>query len=194
MARICFTSNSKVIQPDQRRRLTQLASLSLEHGVRMGCEMPVRNDEWTAELNELRSSFVTLHKHGELRGCVGSLVATQALARDVSHHAFAAGFKDPRFPPVVADELESLHLHISVLSTPCPISFDSEDELLNVIQPGRDGLILREGAQQATFLPDVWEQLPDPRQFLIQLKLKAGLDRNYWSDGISIQRYTTESW
>jgi AmmeMemoRadiSam system protein A len=95
---------------------------------------------------------------------------------------------------VVADELESLQVHISVLSIPSALSFDSEADLLDVIQPGRDGLILREGTQQATFLPAVWESLPEPVQFLAHLKLKAGLDRNYWSDNISIERYTTESW
>jgi AmmeMemoRadiSam system protein A len=112
----------------------------------------------------------------------------------VSHHAFSAAFKDPRFPPVAADELESLHVHISVLSIPSTVSFDSEADLLDTIQPGRDGLILREGARQATFLPSVWETLPEPVQFLAHLKLKAGLDRNYWSGNISIERYTTESW
>lgn len=194
MARICFTGNDRMIRPEQRKQLTRLASLSIEHGVRQGCALPVHGSEWSAELYETRCSFVTLHKHGQLRGCIGSLVATQPLARDVSHHAFDAAFRDPRFLPVVADELESLQLHISVLSIPSALSFDSEADLLDVIQPGLDGLILREGTQQATFLPAVWESLPEPVQFLAQLKLKAGLDRNYWSDQITIERYTTESW
>jgi AmmeMemoRadiSam system protein A len=183
-----------VIQPELRQRLTRLASLSIEHGVRQEQALPVDSNAWATELCEMRSSFVTLHKHGELRGCIGSLVATQPLVQDVSHHAFCAAFRDPRFPPVVADELESLHVHISVLSIPSAVSFDNEADLLDVIQPGRDGLILREGTRQATFLPAVWENLPEPVQFLAQLKLKAGLDRNYWSDKISIERYTTESW
>ena len=183
-----------MIQTEQRQRLTRLASLSIEQGVRQGQALPVDSNEWATELCEMRSSFVTLHKHGELRGCIGSLVATQPLVQDVSHHAFCAAFRDPRFRPVVADELESLHVHISVLSIPSAVSFDNEADLLDVIQPGRDGLILREGTRQATFLPAVWENLPEPVQFLAQLKLKAGLDRNYWSDKISIERYTTESW
>ena len=179
---------------DQRERLTRLAFYSVEHGVRRGCELQVNIGEWPADLHEIRASFVTLLKHNELRGCIGSLVASRPLVEDISHHAFAAAFEDPRFGSVAASELDALRVHISVLSTPSTVSFCSEADLLRLIQPGRDGLILRDGAHQATFLPDVWEKLPDPVRFLAQLKIKAGLGKDYWSDGISIERYTTESW
>jgi AmmeMemoRadiSam system protein A len=183
-----------MIDADYRERLTRLASDSIEYGVRHGAEMEVDTGGWPPELRETRASFVTLQIKGHLRGCIGSLVATRPLVRDVSHHAYAAAFEDPRFSAVTSAELDRLEIHISVLSVPTPIPFDTESELLDRIRPGVDGLVLKEGARRATFLPDVWGKLPDPRQFLSQLKLKAGLAGDHWSDSLVIERYTTESW
>ena len=108
------------LSPHHADVLMDIAKRSIRHGLDQNNALVVDSTAHESALQVEQSSFVTLHKHGELRGCVGSLVATQPLVRDVSHHAFAAGFKDPRFPPVVANELESLHVHISVLSTPWP--------------------------------------------------------------------------
>ena len=137
---------------------------------------------------------MTLHKHAELRGCIGGLTASLPLVRDIAEHAFAAAFKDPRFEPVSEDELVDLDVHLSVLSAPEPVLFDSEADLLDRLQPGRDGLILKEGTKQGTFLPEVWEKLTTPKHFLDQLKVKAGLSPDYWSDTLVVERYVTESW
>jgi AmmeMemoRadiSam system protein A len=107
--------------------------------------------------------------------------------------AHAAAYRDPRFLPLTAAEFDEVDLHISVLSRPEPLSFSSEDELLRQLRPGIDGLILAERYSRGTFLPSVWEQLPEPREFLARLKQKAGLGPAYWSDAIRVERYTAES-
>lgn len=183
-----------MISPKNRGRLTELAGYSIQHGVRHLRAPSVDLEGWPGELHEKRASFVTLHKEGVLRGCIGSLAATMPLVQDVSEHAFAAAFKDPRFGRVTEVELKSISIHLSVLSTPESIQFNDEAELLQQIRPGEDGLIFREGSRQGTFLPSVWESLPDPEQFLAHLKQKAGLEPDYWSDTLTVERYTTESW
>lgn len=182
------------ISSENRSRLTELARHSVHHGVHHLYAAPVLLSDWPQELHEYRASFVTLHQHGELRGCIGSLTATLPLVQDVSEHAFAAAFKDPRFTRVTEVELETISIHLSVLSPPQPLNFESESELLEQIRPGIDGLILKEGSHQGTFLPSVWQSLPDPSLFLSHLKQKARLEPDYWSDSITVERYTTESW
>lgn len=138
------------------------------------------------------ASFVTLHLNNQLRGCIGSLVAHQPLIIDVYENARKAAFQDPRFKPVTLQEYALLTLDISVLSTPKAMQFVSEADLLTKIRPGIDGLILYADGHRGTFLPSVWQQLPDPKQFLQHLKLKAGLPIDYWSDSVRIEYYTTE--
>ncbi len=131
-------------------------------------------------LQEEGASFVTLTQRGELRGCIGSLTAHRALALDVRENAIAAAFADPRFPPVTPEELEELRIEISILSKPEPLTYPDAESLLMQLRPGVDGVVLKRGLQRATFLPQVWEQLPDPEQFLAQLCYKAGLPANAW--------------
>ena len=183
-----------MIPREHRERLTTLAYEAIEHGICHQRPIPVSTEDWPEELCATRASFVTLHKYDELRGCIGALTATLPLVQDVAEHAFDAAFKDPRFGPVTEFELGLLSIHLSVLSPPEPLTFGSEAELLGMIRPGVDGLILKERAHQGTFLPSVWEKLPDPKQFLRHLKQKARLGPDYWSDTIQIERYSTESW
>lgn len=183
-----------MISSEHRKRLTTLAYLSIQHGIHHQRPVPVSSDDWPEQLLATRASFVTLHKYDELRGCIGTLTATLPLVQDVAEHAFDAAFKDPRFGPVTEFELDILTIHLSVLSSPEPLAFGSESELLEMIRPGEDGLILKEGTHQGTFLPSVWEKLPNPKQFLRHLKQKARLSPDYWSDTITIERYSTESW
>ena len=144
------------------------------------------------ELKEERATFVTLTINGNLRGCIGMLEACRPLAEDVAENAVSAAFHDPRFSPLSVDEFENLEIHISVLSPPEEITFSSEADLLNQIRPGVDGLILQEGFQKGTFLPSVWDELPETEFFFEHLKLKAGLSAGYWSDTLRVFRYTTE--
>jgi len=172
--------------------LLDLARASIRHGLQEGRPLTVALEELAAELVVPRASFVTLEKRGRLRGCIGSLEAWRPLAVDVAENAFAAAFRDPRFPPVRGDEAGDLEIHLSLLTPAVAMTFSSEADLLSQLQPGVDGLILSEGPYRGTFLPSVWAELPTPQLFLTQLKRKAGLAADYWSPGVRIWRYTTE--
>lgn len=162
------------------------------HGMDAGEPLRVRLQDYPAPLRQPRTTFVTLKLDGHLRGCIGALQATRALAEDVAANAFAAAFRDPRFSPVTARELDELNVRISILSPPEPLEAASEAELIARLRPGVDGLILEEGGRRGTFLPTVWEGLPDPADFLEQLKVKTGLPEEYWSDTLRAYRYVTE--
>lgn len=146
------------------------------------------------ELQEKGASFVTLHKDGHLRGCIGSPIAWRPLAEDVADNAVRAAFSDPRFPPVGADEMFRVKLSLSLLTPPEPMRFSGEEDLLNQLRPGIDGLIIEDQGRHALFLPAVWSQLPDPRSFLAHLKHKAGLPIDHWSDGFRASRFVAEEY
>lgn len=182
-------------QYDERERaiLLDVARRSVEHGLENGCPLAVETEPHGERLTAARACFVTLRLEGALRGCVGSLRAHRSLVSEVARSAYSAGFKDPRFPPMTRGELAGLDIHISVLSLTTPMVCDDERQLLAQLRPGIDGLIVREGRKTATFLPAVWDTLPDPVTFVAQLRLKAGLARDHWSESLEVERYTTES-
>jgi AmmeMemoRadiSam system protein A len=156
--------------------------------------LPFAAREDAAWLRATGASFVTLKKHGELRGCIGTLKALRALGDDVKSNAAAAAFRDPRFAPLRHDEFDGVRIEVSVLSPGEPLAFRDEDDALAQLHPGDDGVIFNCDGQCATFLPQVWEQLPDPRLFLGQLKHKAGLPCNFWSPRVQLVRYTVSRW
>jgi AmmeMemoRadiSam system protein B/AmmeMemoRadiSam system protein A len=141
-------------------------------------------------LNESGACFVTLHRDGALRGCIGSPMAWRALAEDVIDNAARAAFSDPRFPPVGADEMFRVTVSVSLLSAPEPLEFADEADLLSQVRPGVDGLVIEDRDHHALFLPAVWDQLPDPAAFLGHLKTKAGLGTHHWSDRFQASRFT----
>jgi hypothetical protein len=145
-------------------------------------------------LDEPGATFVTLRRSGSLRGCVGSLRAYRPLRDDVQANARAAAFSDTRFPPLTRDELAEVDLEVSLLSTPEPLSAASEKEALALLRPGIDGVILEYHNHRGTFLPQVWEQLPEPREFLAHLKHKAGLPLGFWHPDLRLWRYTVTKW
>jgi len=179
--------------PDDRIRLLQLALDSIQHGLANGQPLKIDIGSYPEGLREDLACFVTLNRNGMLRGCIGHLEAQQPLVKDVAENAFAAAFRDPRFPALSKGELAGLEIHISILSPSQPVEFSSEQDLINQMRPGIDGLILNYGGRSGTFLPSVWESLPDAPSFLSHLKLKAGLASDFWSDDILVYRYTTES-
>ena len=180
------------LNKEHQQRLLDLAKSSIQQGLQTGRPLKVNLADFPAELTEHRATFVTLHKHHQLRGCIGMLEAVRPLAEDIAENAFLAAFKDPRFPPLAEDEFGELEIHLSILTPAEPVSFTSEQDLITHLQPGIDGLILEEGRRRGTFLPSVWEQLPDPEQFLRHLKQKAGFAPDYWSENIRIYLYRTD--
>jgi len=151
-------------------------------------------DTSAAWLAQRGASFVTLTQHDQLRGCMGSLQPHRSLLDDVHDNAVAAALRDPRFAPITRPELDSLRIEVSVLSPPVTLSVASEAALLAMLRPHIDGLILQDGLHRATFLPQVWEQLPDPSDFVSRLKQKAGLSASAWSTSMHWQRYGVQQW
>jgi len=153
-----------------------------------------RADDRAPWLREPGASFVTLTRQGELRGCIGSLEAHRPLLADVRENAVAAAFHDPRFEPLTLRELEQTQVEVSLLSPLEDLSLASEADALTQLRPGTDGVVLRYGMRRGTFLPQVWDQLPDTRQFLAHLKRKAGLPSDFWHAEVRLQRYTVSKW
>ena len=185
-------STANTLSANDRATLLDVARASIQHGLRHGRALTVNSDDYPETLRPLRATFVTLEIGGQLRGCIGALAACLPLVQDVAAHAHAAAFEDPRFPELRPEEFPKLEVFISVLSPPEPMRFNSEEDLLAQMRPGVDGLILQFRHYRATFLPAVWESLPDPYVFLAQLKHKAGLPLDFWSPELRVERYTTE--
>lgn len=178
---------------ENQKFLLELARQSIRHGLANGRPVPVELDTLPAELTVKRATFVTLEKKGELRGCIGCLEPVRPLALDIAVNACAAALRDSRFPPVTPDEVDELDIHLSLLTPAEAITFSSETDLIPQLRPGIDGLILEEGMLRGTFLPAVWDSLPDPKAFFQHLKIKAGLPATYWSNTLKIYRYRTET-
>ena len=181
------------LTPTEKNTLLDIARATITHGVQHSKPLTVSVAKFSPALQQQCATFVTLNLQQQLRGCIGTLEAHQPLIQDVAEHAFAAAFEDPRFAPVTANEVSQLDIHIALLTPATAMHFTSEDDLLQQLQPGIDGLILQSGAHRATFLPAVWESLPEPKQFLRQLKLKAGLEKNFWNDEMKVSRYSAIS-
>ncbi len=144
-------------------------------------------------LRRTRASFVTLNKGGQLRGCIGSLEARRPLALDVRENAVGAAARDPRFPRVRPEEVEAITIEVSVLSRSEPLTYDGLDDLCDKLRPGVDGVVIERGWQRATFLPQVWEKLPEVRQFLHRLCLKAGMASTAFDSGeVDVYTYQVE--
>ncbi len=157
-----------------------------------GVATPAKTDP--AAMSEPGATFVTLTLDCELRGCIGSLEAHRSLGDDVRANALAAAFRDPRFAPLSAAEFARIKIEVSLLSKPVPLQFGDESDALRQLRPGIDGVILVAGHARSTFLPQVWEQLPDPRLFMAHLKQKAGLPTDWWSPNAQIFRYEVQKW
>jgi AmmeMemoRadiSam system protein A len=140
------------------------------------------------------ATFVTLTLKGDLRGCIGTLAAFRRLDDDVRANALAAAFRDPRFPPLERAEYENTSIEVSLLGPSLPLPVTGEEELLARLRPGSDGLILEHAGQRATFLPQVWESLPEPREFVQALKRKAGWGEDFWSPQMNVRRYEVTKW
>ncbi len=187
------TGNGAQFTPTERRFLLELARKSVAAAA-AGTEPPKPEPDAVGKFLERRACFVTLTKGGELRGCIGSMFPQEPLTEAVIHRARSAAVEDPRFPPVRPDELKDIQIEVSVLNTPKPLRFTSPDDLLAKLRPGIDGVVLRVEGREATYLPQVWEQLPGRRQFMSELAQKAGLPADAWTQSdASVLTYQVEA-
>jgi uncharacterized protein len=168
------------LTPEEKQTLLKLARQSLEAGVR-GTPLPTLEPAvLPPALRAEGASFVTLTVHGELRGCIGALEPYQSLAEDVCEHAVAAALEDYRFPQLQKNELAKIQIEVSRLTIPVPLDYKDAGDLLAKLRPGVDGVILRDGFRRATFLPQVWEKIPDAAAFLANLCYKMGAAPDTW--------------
>lgn len=175
--------------------LLNLARRSIKNYLGSSQRLKISEDEVPSErLKEERACFVTLTIKEELRGCIGHILPIQELYQDVIDNAVSAAFQDPRFFPLTEEELQKVKIEISILTVPQPLPFVSPSDLLVKLQPGKDGVILKKNYQQATFLPQVWEELPKKEDFLRHLCEKAGLNSNCWQEkDLKIETYQVEA-
>ncbi len=178
---------------DDKATLLDVARRSILSGVQHHKPLELNPNDFSPTLQEPRATFVTLHLHGQLRGCIGSLEATDPLVTDVAKNAFSSALRDPRFDAVTNREAQDLDIEISVLSPKEVMDVASEEDLLQQLRPGVDGIVLEAGSHRGTFLPSVWEKLTDPRSFVAALKAKAGIKKSEWPSDIRVSRYHTQS-
>lgn len=175
---------------DMGRMLLPLARAAIAERLHLpGPHVP--REPWLADQG---ASFVTLHLEGRLRGCIGTIEPYRSLGEDVEANARAAAFRDPRFEPLTVPEYERIDLEVSVLSPMEPVAYEDEADLVAQLRPGVDGLLLDAGRRRGTFLPQVWEQLPEPAKFLAHLKAKAGYSPHHWDPEWTFFRYTVRHW
>jgi AmmeMemoRadiSam system protein A len=171
--------------------LLHWARETLVFAVRHGRPPAVDPSRFDPALLEHRAVFITLTKEDQLRGCIGHLEATQSLVKDIADNTLGAALEDPRFPAVTTDEVDKIRISISILTPPEPMHINDEADLLRQLRPGIDGLIIASGKRRATFLPSVWEELHQPREFLMHLKHKAGWRSDAWPEDLKVWRYET---
>ncbi|MBW7907978.1 MAG: AmmeMemoRadiSam system protein A [Kiritimatiellae bacterium] len=176
-----------------RAELHAIARNAIRFGLTHNSPPALNLDTLPPDIRELGATFATLRIAGALRGCIGSIEAVRPLAEDVNKNAHAAAFRDSRFAPLSADEEPRVDIHLSLLAPAVELPCSSETDLLNKLRPGVDGLLLEDGHYRAIFLPAVWEDLPNPRDFLRNLKRKAGLPASYWSDTLRFKRCEVET-
>lgn len=179
-----------------KEALLKLAHRSVRYGVEEGAMMQISSDwfdtDLSVPLSQQRATFVILKKNGMQRGCIGSVEPSRPLAQDVVRNAFMSALLDERFPPVKECELPRIEIYISILSEPSMIVFESEQDLISKLQAGEDGLFLSYNQHQASFLPLMWKQIPSAADFLLHLKVKAGLSSDFWADDIAVYRFSTQ--
>ena len=174
-----------------KQALLAIVKTALETAVEQHSIYKPQRDDFNNVLFNRGASFVTLTKNGRLRGCIGSVVAANAIAIDLANNTFAAALNDSRFRPVTKDELKDISFSISLLTNFEKIEFTSADDLLSKIRPNIDGLLIKDGERQGLFLPTVWKEIPDKQDFLTELKIKAGLSPSHWSDNLQVFRFRT---
>ena len=191
---IAMPDHATTLSAADRHYLLGLARRTLREHNPSGQPPPVNEAVLSPALREPKACFVTLTRHGELRGCIGNLEPREPLFRAVMNNACGAAFRDTRFAPVAREEIPALEIEISVLTPPTPLAYDASAELMRQLRPGVDGVVLKVAGRTATFLPQVWEKIPEPSQFLGALAQKALLPASAWCDpGAMIFTYQVES-
>lgn len=180
---------------EEGKYLLSVARKTIENAIHKRTGQAGSDEEkLSARFSEKRGTFVTLTIDDCLRGCIGHIIPQESLLEGIRVNAINAAFRDPRFRPLSEKELEKSKIEISILTEPVSLQYADAEDLLGKLVPGRDGVIIKKGLRQATFLPQVWDQLPDKRAFLGHLCLKAGLEEKAWmKEGLEVSTYQVEA-
>jgi len=180
----------EMLNEEEQEYLLKLARRTLEFYLKDGSKPNVDETSVSQRLKKVQGCFVTLKKHGDLRGCIGHILPQEELYKCVIDNAINAAVNDRRFNPITYDELKDIQIEISVLSVPKELEYDSPEELLSILKPMKDGVVIKSGWHRSTYLPQVWEQLPDKEVFLSRLCMKAGLISECWkSKDVKVETY-----
>ncbi|RLB43493.1 MAG: AmmeMemoRadiSam system protein A [Deltaproteobacteria bacterium] len=186
--------DTKKLTEEQGKYLLKVARKTIENALLGRSEKEPEEQSLPAVFHERRGTFVTLTEHGNLRGCIGHIIPHESIIDGVRINAINAAFRDPRFRPLSRDELDQIKIEVSILTEPKPLEYKDAQDLLNKLRPGIDGVIIKKGFHEATFLPQVWEQLPRKEDFLTHLCLKAGLDGDAWKRGdLEVSTYQVQA-
>ncbi|SPD74840.1 conserved exported hypothetical protein [uncultured Desulfobacterium sp.] len=177
-----MTEKDKLTE-DEGRYLLSVARNTIEEKIFNRKDKGQPDAKKSDKFVERRGTFVTLTKGKNLRGCIGHIIPQESLIDGIRENAINAAFRDPRFPPLTKEEWDRVKIEISILTDPKPLSYSGADDLLSKLRPNIDGVIIKKGFYQSTFLPQVWEQLPKKEEFLAHLCLKAGLAADEWKKG-----------
>jgi AmmeMemoRadiSam system protein A len=169
--------------------ITKIVTKALEEAVLDNNKYTPKRDDYANVMFNKGASFVTLEKNNKLRGCIGSIFPTTSIAEDLAKNTYLAALHDSRFNPVVKEELKDITFKVSLLTGLEKFEFSSYDDLLKQIKPKTDGILIKDGKRQGVFLPAVWDDIPNKKDFLTELKIKAGLSPTYWSDDIEVFRF-----
>jgi len=182
------------ITEEEGKKLISLARETIEAHLRGEGTRPTTERPFPDKFSVKRGTFVTLTMDGGLRGCIGHIIPRETIVEGVQENAINAAFRDPRFQPLTAREWDRVHVEVSILTDPRPLPYDGAEDLLQKLRPGVDGVILRKGMYQATFLPQVWDQLSRKEDFLTHLCMKAGLDGDAWKrEPLEVSTYQVQA-
>ena len=188
-----MTETDKLTE-EEGRYLIIVARKTIENRLFNKKDQTQADGDISPKYSERRGTFVTLTIGGNLRGCIGHIIPQESLLEGVRVNAINAAFRDPRFRPLSQNEWEKIKIEVSILTDPKPLQYSDADDLLNKLRPGIDGVIIKKGYSQATFLPQVWEQLPDKKEFLTHLCMKAGLNGSEWKKGeLGVSTYQVQA-
>ncbi len=184
----------KTLTEEQGRYLIKVARKTIENVLLGRTEKELEDKNLPGVFHERRGTFVTITEDGNLRGCIGHIIPRESIIEGVRVNAINAAFRDPRFRPLSPDELDKIKIEVSILTEPKPLKYKDAQDLLDKLRPGIDGVIIKKGFHEATFLPQVWEQLPGKEDFLTHLCLKAGLDGDAWRRGdLEVSTYQVQA-
>jgi AmmeMemoRadiSam system protein A len=179
---------------EEGKRLLMVARNTIKNRLENTKEPQIDLKDLPEKFQERLGTFVTVTIDGNLRGCIGHIIPREALIEGIRENAINAAFKDPRFPPLTKDEFDSIEIEISILTAPQELSYIDAEDLLRKLRPGVDGVIIKRGFHEATFLPQVWDQLPDKGEFLAHLCLKAGLSYDSWrKEKLQVSTYQVQA-